>query len=475
MSIERAAFFPSAIALIAIRGPNAASPPVKTPGAVVASVSGSMVIRPPFVSTPSSGREEREVSRLADGDDDGLGGDDGLGPLDEFRREAAALVEDPRDRQELDSADLAVLADEPLRADAVPEPDPFPCGLLDLLDRGGHLRLRLEAADRDAPRAEADRRPRHVERRHDGEVPLEVLLLAAADGGARHVERDVPSADDEDLGPHLDPVAEVDVQEVVDSPEDAVELHAGHGQVPAPHGAHTEKDGRVAAPPQLVEREVAAEARVRLELDSEREDGVDLELDQRPGEPVLGHPQAQHPARHGRGLEDRDRVTEEREVVRAGEARRPRADHGHSLGVAVPAVAVDLPQDLEVDHALHAEALGHEPLQRPDGDRGVQLAAPADALARRRADPPADRGEGVRLPRDRVGLPETSLRDQRDVLAGLRVDRARLPAGEVPFEPVAAHVSHGRYFAISKSAVTVPATVTAFVVPLSFGCQTFSV
>jgi hypothetical protein len=69
----------------------------------------------------------------------------------------------------------------------------------------------------------------------------------------------------------------------------------------------------------------------------------------------------------------------------------------------------------------------------------------------------------------------SSVRDERDVLAGLGMDRTRRLAGEVPLEPVVADVGHGRYLAISKSAAVGPATVTAFCVAFSFGCHTFTV
>ena len=84
-------------------------------------------------------------------------------------------------------------------------------------------------------------------------------------------------------------------------------------------------------------------------------------------------------------------------------------------------------------------------------------------LARRRADPPADRRERIRPPRDRVGLAEPPLRDQRDVLAGLRVDGARPLAGEVPLEPLAAEVGHRRSTSRSRSRPrSRPPRVTAF-------------
>ena len=67
----------------------------------------------------------------------------------------------------------------------------------------------------------------------------------------------------------------------------------------------------------------------------------------------------------------------------------------------------------------------------------VDLAPSADGLARRGADAPADRGERIGPAGHGVGFPVPALRDQRDVLAGLRVDGTRPLAGEVSLEPLA--------------------------------------
>ena len=85
-----------------------------------------------------------------------------------------------------------------------------------------------------------------------------------------------------------------------------------------------------------------------------------------------------------------------------------------------------------------AELLGDVPLQRADGDGGVDGAAAARVLAGRRADAPADRGERVGRARDEECVFVTALGDElhvaarvgRDRAAGLALDLG-LPVGEL--------------------------------------------
>src|SRR5512140_1012646 len=394
--------------------------------------------------------EEGEVPGLSDRDEDGVGRENGLRALHELGRETPRLVEHARDVEKLDAGHGAVLPDEPLRSEPVAEVNALAPGFVDLVLRGGHLALRLEAADDHLPRAETD-------------------------GAARHAEGRVAAADHDDAPAHLDLVPEVDVQEVVDAFQDTVQLHPGDREGAALHGADPEEDRGEALRFQVGQREVPAETHARFQLHAEREDGVDLELDEGARQAVLRDSEPQHPPGDGRRLEDRHRVTHQGEVVRAREPGRTRADDGHALRVPVRAVSVDRGQDRKVHHAFDAEALGDETLQGPDRDGSVQLAAPAHRFAGGRADPAADGGERVRPARHGISLAVLPLGDERDVLAGLGVDRTRRLAGEVPLEPVAADVGHGRYLAISKSAAEGPATVTAFCAAFSFGCHTFTV
>jgi hypothetical protein len=79
--------------------------------------------------------------------------------------------------------------------------------------------------------------------------------------------------------------------------------------------------------------------------------------------------------------------------------------------------------------------LEQEALHRPDGERAIDVAAAAGALAWRRADVGAHRGHGVRLAREDVALLEPPLGGQVQVPTAVGADGARLLALDVALEP----------------------------------------
>ena len=79
---------------------------------------------------------------------------------------------------------------------------------------------------------------------------------------------------------------------------------------------------------------------------------------------------------------------------------------------------------------LHEEAL-----HGPDGQRPVDVAAAAGALAGRRADVGAHRRDRVRLARQDVPLLEAAFGGEVQVAAAVRADRARFLALDVALQP----------------------------------------
>ncbi len=87
--------------------------------------------------------EEAEVGLLADGQNDRVGLDGHRPGGVELRVEAAAVIENPGHRGELDASDV-VVADDSLRAPGRVQPDPLLCGFVELVlslngARGGQL------------------------------------------------------------------------------------------------------------------------------------------------------------------------------------------------------------------------------------------------------------------------------------------------------------------------------------------------
>ena len=240
-------------------------------------------------------------------------------------------------------------------------------GLRDLRLVGGHLRAR-------AP----------VEEAHLGD--------AQAQRGARAVDGGVPAAHHQHPAVDVDLALEAELLEELDAgehPRGVFVRDAHPGAVPGPD---SQEDGVVAALLEAGHREVAPELDVGGELDAEIEDLVDLEVEHVLGQTVLGDAVAQHAPRLGLGLEHRDLVAAEGEVVGAGQPRRARPDDRHLLAVRrgharTPGVLV---AQVEV---------GEVALDVVDADRLVEQGAPAALdLAGPGADAPAHRGQGVASP-----------------------------------------------------------------------------
>ena len=151
--------------------------------------------------------------------------------------------------------------------------------LLDLVGRGRHALVVLDAVDGD-------------------------LLGAESQGGAAGVEGDVAAADDDHVLAHVDGLAERRRLEQADGVEDALGVGARDGQRAAALKADGEVDGLVAVGQQAVDGEVGARGLAALQLDAECEHPVDVLLQGGLGQPVLGDAEAQHAARLRLGLED---------------------------------------------------------------------------------------------------------------------------------------------------------------------------
>jgi hypothetical protein len=111
----------------------------------------------------------------------------------------------------------------------------------------------------------------------------------------------------------------------------------------------------------------------------------------------------------------------------------PPADNRHAL-TAVGGRCSDrfAPQRApRLARRLDPEARRDEAFERPNRHRCIDRPPSAFRLARRRADAPADRREGIRPPRDAIRIGEAPLGDRRHVTPGVGVHRAGRTAGDV--------------------------------------------
>ena len=258
--------------------------------------------------------------------------------------------------------------------------------------------------------------------------PDRCRYLRAGGSGAqcrpRRIERDVAPADDHDSLTQLDPKALIHVQEVLDRAEHAVEIVARQIEVAGP--ARSDREEQRGVPiEELRDRVGVTDSCVGLHVHAELDDRFDLSSDQRSGQSVLRDAEHHHAAEAVLRLVDRDRVTGEPKVACRRESGGPAADHADARTAGRGYLAVrGVPHPVR-RKALHTEAFGDEPLQRPDRDRRIDTASSTRPFARRGTHAPTHRWERVRGPRDEVGLLETAFGDRSDVGAGVGMDRAR--------------------------------------------------
>ena len=190
---------------------------------------------------------------------------------------------------------------------------------------------------------------------------------------------------------------------------------------------------------EVVEGEVPAECLVADDLPAESGDRLVLGLEDLDlGQAVLGDPVAEHPAGRRVALEDGHVVTGQEQVVGRAHPGRAGADDGRPP----PALRLRLERqrrvDVLVEHRLEDLVAGVA-MAVADGDRLVDLVAPAVLLAGRRADPAEDAREGDRPLEDPGRLAPVALgvllEEARDVdVAGALVLAGRQAVGVVVAE-----------------------------------------
>ena len=163
--------------------------------------------------------------------------------------------------------------------------------------------------DRDIDDARANRSARDVERRGHrspralrcGGTERDRLGRRATAGrssqrGASRIERDVAASDDNNTLPQVHVKSLVDVEEVLDGPQDAIEVVAGELEIACAARADREEQGRVLIQ-QCVESLPLPHAEPGADLDAELEDRVDLACDETAARRYSGIPSTIIPPR----------------------------------------------------------------------------------------------------------------------------------------------------------------------------------
>ena len=146
------------------------------------------------------------------------------------------------------------------------------------------------------------------------------------------------------------------------------------------------------------------------------------------GQPVGRDAEAEEPAGDRRGLEDLDRVALAGELPGGGEAGGPGADDRDAPAVGLGALDA-------VAGPARVVGVGRVALEAADGQRALERAAGAVALARRVAGAPERADERRRVEHEAVRLLVEAGADERHVAVGLDArgagERARRAAGAV--------------------------------------------
>ena len=253
------------------------------------------------------------------------------------------------------------------------------------------------------------------------------VLGAVAEARARAVHGRVAAADDDDVAADRQLLAEVGLLHVVDAVLDPVEVRARDVEVDRVHRAGRDRDPVVVAL-ELVERDVDADGGVEHELHAQPLDQADVHLDRLARQPEGGDADQHRAAAERQAVEDGALVALDRELARDGEAGRAGAHHRDALGARR-----DLGHD--VGDARGLVPLHEEPLHGADGQRAVDVAAAARALARRRAHVRAHRRDRVRFAGKDVPLLEPPFGGEVEVAPAVRADGAGLLALDVALQP----------------------------------------
>ena len=258
------------------------------------------------------------------------------------------------------------------------------------------------------------------------------LVGSLADSRPSHVYGNVPATDDHHLVAQPNPVSEVDVQEEFNAAKHSVQLQPLDPQVLAAMRPDRQEDRPETLRLKVVEKEIPTHRLVALQFHAQFEDFIDLKLYDLPRKPVFGNAQCEHPSRHGRRLEDRDRISQSGQIVGASQPRRPGANHRDRF------LASGSDRQTRSVAEPRVVRIGGGAFQSADRDRLIDPAAAAGIFAGMGAHAAANEGERVRPPRGAVGRLVLTLGQSTHVLERLRAHRAGRMTTDVIVKPCAA-------------------------------------
>ncbi len=158
---------------------------------------------------------------------------------------------------------------------------------------------------------------------------------------------------------------------------------------------------------EIINGKVFSQFLIEFDLHACPFDVLDFFVQDISGKTILWNSNCHPTACDGQFLKHRDRITPLGQSERSGQSRRTRADDSHLL-ILRPFQLLRGPRFFHL-------MISHETFCHADGNRFIDIAAPAFVLTEGRADPATGQGKGVPFPMDLQGLGITSLSDQGDI------------------------------------------------------------
>ena len=156
--------------------------------------------------------------------------------------------------------------------------------------------------------------------------------------------------------------------------------------------AKREQNRLVTLPAQICHRKIPPQTHVQPQLWTQIENLSDLCLQDIARQTIFGNSQVHHAARHRGAVKDRNRVAQQREIMRSGHAGRSGANNRDFLSVDDMRL---FRKHIDCVSGLGAVALREKTLQRTDRNGRVQLPTAASWFARMAANSAANRSEGI--------------------------------------------------------------------------------
>src|SRR5262249_25327756 len=153
---------------------------------------------------------------------------------------------------------------------------------------------------------------------------------------------------------------------------------------------------------------ITPQTRVQPQFWAKIENLAHLRLQNIAWKAVFRDTEMHHSARNRRRLENRDRVSEQCQIVCRRKSRRPRADDGNLLLMDHPRL---FRKNVNWIPGFRTVTLGQKPLQRSNGNRQIEIAAPTRGFARMAANSAADRSKRIGDSRVSVRFLVSPLRD----------------------------------------------------------------